>query len=147
VDANELISSVELTIGLDAYRHYPESRRQIPEIVVTSVAIAALTQFLKGFVDFEKLGNKSRDILENTLRRWRGKETLESEGKVDQLEKALTHALRMVPGSLPENEYREAIARLEEALKEFGLPTETAKERAEKIASLMSEFAANQTKR
>src|SRR2546423_1678084 len=102
---NELIGVVEDTIRLDAYRHYPHTRREIPGLVIPAVAIACLTQFLKGLIDFEKLGKKSRDLLEDVLRRWRGKETLETGEKARSLEKVLAHALELLPPRLSEEKY------------------------------------------
>ena len=76
-DANEIIASVRDVVGFDAYHMYPDTKRAIPDPVLWGFASACLLEFVKGFVDFKKLGETVRAKLESLLTHWREKRSFE----------------------------------------------------------------------
>ena len=67
--ASTVIEEVEQELGIDAYHIYPGSRRMIPDAVAWGVAAACIIEFIKGMVDFKRLGEGTRFQLDELVRR------------------------------------------------------------------------------
>ena len=136
-----LLQSVEGVLGIDAYRIYPNSQRLIAEAVLVSVAAACIGQFLKGLIDFEKLGSATRQHLDELIRRWRQREAIDAFADAHDPRALLDEALRHLPRAIQEHQKREALEALQAALEEFGLPRKRAEERARAIAQLVVDYS------
>lgn len=134
-DGSVLIEKTQDILGLEAYRIFPDSRRFIPDVIVASVAAACLGEFIKGFVNFKKLGEGARAKFDELIRRWRAKDDFERYAKQEDAVELVSKAIATIPEKLPS--LVQAQARLQAALEEFGLSKAAAEEHAKRIAQLL----------
>ncbi len=54
-------------LGMEVYHSYKEGKHAITETILIGLATAILFEFLKGILDFEKLGTKLKDKFQNLV--------------------------------------------------------------------------------
>jgi len=137
MDAQGIVDQVQSEIGLDAYHIYPDSRRFIPEVVLWGIASACVIEFVKGFVDFKKLGEDARSKLNELLRRWKQKDDFEKFVESEYLEVIVYRAIETIPPRLSDAKIDAAREELVLALVEFGLSHDAARRQAGKISEVV----------
>jgi hypothetical protein len=132
-----LLNEVADELGHDVYYVYPDSKRLIPDAVMWAVVVACIVQFLKGFVDFERLGESARTAIAELLDRWRSKKDLEPWIQGADLHRLVLEAFESRPASVTDADLDRGQACLKQALPEFGMDENLAEEHARAIRALM----------
>lgn len=140
-DPFDVLQETRDALGIEPYRIYPRSRRLIPEAVLWGFASACILEFVKGLVDFKKLGEASRAKVEQCLRAWRAPETFEQLVADSPPDALATSALALLPASLDEAAITRATQDLSAALQGFGIPSTAAAECADRIAKAVKTYA------
>lgn len=143
--ATELVENVRHKIGIDAYRYYSDSKHAITETVLVGIATACILQYLRGYVDFEKIGKQNSARVKAMIENWRKRSGLERVSDKKLIRASMAAALEMIPPIPTPDERASATTLLEEALREFGLPEKLAHERAKEIDALVQDHISKST--
>jgi hypothetical protein len=134
-----LLEDIADVLGHDVYYIYPDSLHAIPPVYISAIAVGCLLEFLKGFADFNRLGQASRQAIVNLLNNWRSSRDLEPLIQTLDLRNAAYEALAIVPQDVNAHQMDEGQTALKQALLKFGMNDGLADEHSRAIRQLVQQ--------
>src|SRR3989304_9693953 len=137
---NVLIDDIIDELGMDIYSGYEDKRYLIENPLLVAIASACIASFLKGFVNFEELGKKTRTFLSDLIKNFTRREDIRGYTDKTPIEELLLMSTEKSKKLTQKREiYRKGEESLKLALKTFGMPEEIAQQHASNIAILIIE--------
>jgi hypothetical protein len=122
-------------LGLEVWNVYDGGRHLVAEVLIAAVATACVTEFFKGLLDPNGLGDGTRAWMLNVSALFRARRQLESLTDAGELEELYRQARKAVREASDKDATLErAQGELKGALVAFGLTEQSATERAERVA-------------
>jgi hypothetical protein len=132
-----LLEDIADVLGHDVYYIYPDSLHAIPPDIISAIAVGCLLEFLKGFVDFNRLGQATRQAIGDLLSNWRSSGDLEPLILTLDLQNTAAQALAIVPQDVNAHRMDEGQTALKQSLLKFGMDDGLADEHSKAIRQLV----------
>jgi hypothetical protein len=136
-DTATLLTGVRDELGHDVYYFYPDSRHHIPDTVIWGFASACILEFLKGFIDLNRMGKSAREATQELLSRWRSRQEPDPWIQTLNLRDVITEALEQPAAPLSSEDLCKGETALRQALSDFGMDPKVAAEHAKAISSVI----------
>lgn len=130
-------------LGLEVYNVYKEEKHAITETIILGIVTSIIFEFLKGVVNFEKLGDSLKQKFESFLERLRKKKGHELD---DETKKEATEILRIIIDikiTFDSREFEEGHKSVYQYLLSLGMSQKIAEKKAISIVSSLEKNLTN----
>ena len=130
---NEVFQEVIDALGMEVYHVYNDQKKHsVLVTILIGIATSIIFEFIKGFIDFEKLSQKTKTQFEKTLQRISDSKDYEDKAKLKLEVEKLLELLEEERGlKLEQDRMQENIVYV--FLLDFGLSEESAREKSQII--------------